>query len=70
MYADKRLLLGLVALAFAVAGVCWKGLLNTQSASPPRSIRKDLAQGWSLLWNNPPVLSLTRLNFTINLAFA
>ncbi|WP_018929552.1 MFS transporter [Pseudomonas umsongensis] len=70
MYADKRLLLGLAALAFAAAGVCWKGLPNTQSASPPKSIRKDLVLGWSLLLNNPPVLSLALLNFTINLAFA
>ncbi|NWB99000.1 MFS transporter [Pseudomonas gingeri] len=70
MYTDKRIVLALAALAFAIAGMCWKGLPTQRSANAPKSILKDLSLGWSLLLNNPPVLSLALLNFTINLAFA
>ncbi len=70
MYTDKRVLLALAAMAFAIAGVCWKGLPTQLSAKVPKSILKELSLGWHLLLNNPPVLSLALLNFTINLAFA
>ncbi|WP_095147316.1 MULTISPECIES: MFS transporter [unclassified Pseudomonas] len=70
MYADKRWLLGLAAAALFGASLFWKTLPTAPSAARPTRILKDLAQGWSLLLNNPPVVSLALLNFTINLAFA
>lgn len=70
MYADKRWLLGLAAVALFAASMFWKGLPTARTANRPTSIFKDLALGWRLLLGNPPVVSLAALNFTINLAFA
>jgi MFS family permease len=70
MYADKRWLLGLAAVALFAAALFWRGLPTARSVSRPTSVFKDLALGWRLLLGNPPVLSLAGLNFSINLAFA
>lgn len=70
MYADKRWLLGLAAVALFAAALFWRGLPTARSVSRPTSVLKDLALGWRLLLGNPPVLSLAGLNFSINLAFA
>ncbi|TDF84094.1 MFS transporter [Pseudomonas sp. H9] len=70
LYTSKLVLLGLAALAFATASLYWQGLPTQAPQKSSTAVLDDLQLGWRLLLNNPPVLSLAALNFTINLAFA
>ncbi|GAA1989741.1 MFS transporter [Kitasatospora viridis] len=69
----KVWLLGLAAGMFAAAAVSWLSVPRTAVAASAAGARAALAElrlGWTLLFDNRPVVLLAAVNFTMNLALA